>query len=180
MPIVRVQSPSPQPSPARGEGARGSLASVAEAALGHEGSERIPPVNKWLAFLVALSLLGALGCGRVQQEKKTRTLEASTSAYGNALRWGYPETAWNYLTPDVRVRLAPEQVALKHIRVTAYEVVQPALLLDEEQDQAEQEVRIDFVRHDTQVVRSLTDHQRWGYDEASGGWRLQSDPPTFR
>ena len=183
MPIVRVQHPSPQPSPARGEGVRVSAACVEEASLGREGSERIPLVNRWLGwlvFLVALALLSTAGCGRVQQEKKTRSLEASTSAYGNALRWGYPETAWNYLTPAVRARLAPEQVALKHIRVTAYEVVQPALLVDEEQDQAEQEVRIDFVRHDTQVVRSLTDHQRWGYDEASGGWRLQSDPPTFR
>jgi hypothetical protein len=137
-------------------------------------------LNKWLALLVALALLSTAGCGRVQQEKKTRSLETSTTAYGNALRWGYPETAWNYLTPAVRGRLAPEQFALKHIRVTAYEVVQPALLVDEEQDQAEQWVRIDYVRHDTQVVRTLTDHQRWGYDETSGGWRLQSDPPTFR
>jgi hypothetical protein len=138
------------------------------------------PINKGLAFLVALSLLSAAGCGRVQQEKKTRSLEASTTAYGNALRWGYPETAWNYLAPAVRDRLSPEQLTLEHIRVTAYEVVQPVLLVDEEQDQAEQEVRIDYVRHDTQIVRSLTDHQRWRYEESSGGWRLYSDPPLLR
>lgn len=137
-------------------------------------------ISKGLTLLMALSLLSAAGCGRVQQEKKTRSLETTTTAYGNALRWGYPETAWNYLAPAVRDHLSPEQLALKHIRVTAYEVVQPALLVDEEQDQAEQRVRIDYVRHDTQVVRTLNDHQLWHYEEASGGWRLHSDPPSFR
>ncbi|MCO5760120.1 MAG: hypothetical protein EP309_00400 [Gammaproteobacteria bacterium] len=138
------------------------------------------PTSKTIAGLTALALLFAAGCGRVQQEKKTRGLEASTTAYGNALRWGYPETAWNYLAPPVRGRLSPEQIQLKDIRLTAYEVVQPPLLVDEEQLQAEQWVRIDYVRHDTQVVKSLADHQIWRYDEASGGWRLHSDPPAFR
>ena len=138
------------------------------------------PINKVLALLLALALLITAGCGQVQREKKTRGLEAATTAYGNALRWGYPETAWNYLAPAVRDGLSPEQLALKHIRVTGYEVVQPALLVDEEQEQAEQEVRIDYVRHDTQVVRSLNDHQRWRYEESSGGWRLVSDPPLLR
>ena len=138
------------------------------------------PINKGLALLMALILLVIAGCGQVQREKKTRGLEAATTAYGNALRWGYPETAWNYLAPAVRGGLSPEQLALKHIRVTGYEVVQPALLVDEEQEQAEQEVRIDYVRHDTQVVRSLNDHQRWRYEESSGGWRLVSDPPLLR
>ncbi len=138
------------------------------------------PIYKELALLMALALLVTAGCGQVQREKKARGLEAATTAYGNALRWGYPETAWNYLAPAVRSRLAPEQLTLKHIRVTAYEVVQPALLVDEEQDQAKQEVRIDYVRHDTQVVRSLTDHQHWRYEESNGGWRLHSDPPPLR
>ena len=138
------------------------------------------PINKGLALLMALALFITAGCGQVQREKKTRGLEATATAYGNALRWGYPETAWNYLAPAVRDGLSPEQLALKHIRVTGYEVVQPALLVDEEQEQAEQEVRIDYVRHDTQVVRSLNDHQRWRYEESSGGWRLVSDPPLLR
>ena len=52
---------------------------------------------------------------------------------------------------------------------------QPQKLLD----LAEQWVQIEYVHQNTQVVRSLTDHQVWRYDEASEGWRLNSDPPRF-
>jgi len=137
-------------------------------------------MNKHWVFLPLLALLLPSGCGQVQKEKKSKSLEATTRAYGNALRWDYPETAWNYLDPDIRAGLRPEQRQLKEIRLTGYDVIQPPMLVAEDQDQAEQWVRIDYVRHDTQVVKSLTDHQIWRYDEASGGWRLHSAPPLFR
>ena len=131
-----------------------------------------------LVLLLILALLSP-GCAHVRKEKKTQGLTAATYAYGNALRWGYYDTAWNYLDPVTRSRLSPEQLQLKAIRLTGYEVVQPPLLLAEDQDQAEQWVQIEYVRQDTQVVRSLTDHQVWRYDEVSEGWRLTSEPPRF-
>ena len=131
-----------------------------------------------LPLLLVFALLSS-GCAHVRKEKKTQGLTAATYAYGNALRWGYYDTAWNYLDPVIRSRLPPDQLQLKAIRLTGYEVVQPPLLVAEDQDQAEQWVQIDYVRQDTQVVRSLTDHQVWRYDEVGSGWRLTSDPPRF-
>ena len=131
-----------------------------------------------LLLLLVLTLLSS-GCAHVRKEKKTQGLTAATYAYGNALRWGYYDTAWNYLDPVTRSHLSPDQLQLKAIRLTGYDVVQPPLLIAEDQDQAEQWVQIDYVRQDTQVVHSLTDHQVWRYDEASAGWRLTSDPPRF-
>ncbi len=131
-----------------------------------------------LILLLILALL-SLGCAHVRKEKKTQGLTAATYAYGNALRWGYYDTAWNYLEPVTRSHLSPDQLQLKAIRLTGYEVVQPPLLVAEDQDQAEQWVQIEYVRKDTQVVRSLTDHQVWRYDEVSEGWRLTSEPPRF-
>lgn len=138
-----------------------------------------PPRWVFLLLLILVPLLPP-GCGQVQKEKKTKSLEAATLAYGNALRWGYPEMAWNYLDPVIRAGLLPEQLKLKEIRLTGYDVIQPPLLVAEDQDQVEQWVQIDYVRHDTQVVKSLTDHQIWRYDETAGGWRLHSPPPLFR
>ena len=131
-----------------------------------------------LVLLLVLALVSS-GCAHVRKEKKTQGLTAATYAYGNALRWGYYDTAWSYLDPVTRSRLSPDQLQLKAIRLTGYEVVQPPLLLAEDQDQAEQWVQIEYVRQDTQVVRSLTDHQVWRYDEVSEGWRLTSEPPRF-
>ena len=131
-----------------------------------------------LIILLVLALVSS-GCAHVRKEKKTQGLTAATYAYGNALRWGYYDTAWNYLDPVTRSHLSPDQLQLKAIRLTGYEVVQPPLLLAEDQDQAEQWVQIEYVRQDTQVVRSLTDHQVWRYDEVSEGWRLTSEPPRF-
>ncbi len=128
--------------------------------------------------LLVVALLSS-GCAHIRQEKKTQGLTAATYAYGNALRWGYYDSAWNYLDPTIRSRLSPDQLQLKSVRLTAYEVIQPPLLIAEDQDQAEQWVQIDYVRQDTQVVHSLTDHQVWRYDVMSEGWRLTSDPPHF-
>lgn len=131
-----------------------------------------------LLFLPVITLLFP-GCAHIRQEKKNEGLTAATYAYGNALRWGYYDTAWNYLDPGVRSRIPPDQLQLKSIRLTAYEVVQPPLLIAEDQDQAEQWVQIDYVRQDTQVVHSLIDHQVWHYDASREGWLLTSEPPRF-
>lgn len=131
-----------------------------------------------ILLLLAITLL-AQGCARVQKEQKIQGLEAATTAYGNALRWGYYEMAWNYLDPALLARLSPDALNLKGVRLTAYEVIQPPIILAEDQTQAEQRVQIEYVRQETQVVRSLSDHQVWRHDEASGGWRLHSPPPHF-
>jgi hypothetical protein len=132
-----------------------------------------------LSVILAVLVLLLTACAHVRQEKKTQSLAAATYAYGNALRWGYYETAWNYLDPAIRARISPEQHRFKSIRLTAYDVVQPTIILAENQNQAEQWVQIDYVHQDTQVVHSLTDHQIWRYDEIKGDWQLHSDPPIF-
>jgi uncharacterized protein YceK len=125
-----------------------------------------------LGFALALLLSG---CGKVREEGKSNALEAATTAYGSAIRWGYYETALGYLHPDKRAEMP---AGLEDIRVTSYDVVQPPLRQDEES--ATQVVRIEYLHEDVQRVKNLTDRQTWRYDPEAKGWWLHSGLPAFR
>ena len=124
--------------------------------------------------LLAFSLLLS-GCGTLDREKKSTALEAATSGYGRAMRWGYYESAYGYLHPANRVK---PPTGVDNVRLTAYEIVQPPLRTNP--DAAEQVVHIEYVLADEQVVRKLTDRQDWRYDEKTRSWWLHSAPPDFR
>jgi len=131
------------------------------------------PVITALPWL-AVALLAA-GCGKVREEGKSNALEAATSAYGSAIRWGYYETALGYLHPDQRRELPP---GLEDIRVTSYEVVQPPLRQDD--DSAIQVVRVEYLHDEVQRVKGLTDRQTWRYDPDTKTWWLHSGLPPLR
>lgn len=126
------------------------------------------------ALCLAAALLAG-GCGTVKKERKENALTAALSAYGEAVRWGYHETAYGYLHPDLRAeRPMPD---LTNIRVTGYDVVQPPLQPDEES--ANQVVRIEYVHEDEQRLRALSDRQIWRYDPDTKAWWLHSGLPGF-
>jgi hypothetical protein len=143
----------------------------------NRGQENPMPARASLSavFAVLIALLIVAGCGRVKEEKRTNALEAATSGYGSAIRWGYYETAFGYLHPESRGEL-PD--GLDNIRVTSYDVVQPPVLADE--NTARQIAHLEYLHNDVQVVRSLSDRQEWRYDEASTTWWLHSGLPAFR
>jgi hypothetical protein len=125
------------------------------------------------ASLVLLCTL--LGCGTIEKDKRVNAMDAALSTYGEAIRWGYFETAYGYLHPDRR-RPVPKQ--LQNVRVTGYEVMQNPLMKDK--TNAEQLVRIEYVLDDEQRVRTLTDRQLWRFDEKAKAWWLHSGVPDFR
>ena len=128
----------------------------------------------WLALFPA-ALLVLAGCGSIEKDKKANAMDAALNTYGDAIRWGYFETAYSYLHPDKR-KEAP--ATLENVRVTSYEVLQPPLMKDEEN--AEQVVRIEYVHKDVQQVRSLSDRQLWRYEKNTNTWWLNSGVPDFK
>lgn len=125
---------------------------------------------------ILLLALALAGCGSFERDKKSMALDAAVNAYGSALRWGYFETASGYLHPEAR-ETAPSLDWAVDLRVTGYDVVQPAMMSDEET--ASQVVQIDYLYEDEQRVYSLVDRQTWRYDDESGSWWLDSGLPAF-
>jgi hypothetical protein len=136
-------------------------------------SPRRPAIRFPIALVAAL-LLGA--CGTIEKDRQSLGLQAATAGYQSALRWAYYETAIGYLHPDLRKdKTVPP--ALKGIRVTGYDVVQPPLI--QEKDTATQIVDIEYLHEDRQVVKRLSDRQTWTWDGKLGSWWLKSGLPKF-
>ena len=130
---------------------------------------------RFLLALFSVALLLPGGCGTIEKDKKSNAMDAALNTYGDAIRWGYFETAYSYVHPD-KLKEAP--MALENIRVTSYDVRQAPLMLDEEN--AEQVVRIEYVQKDVQQVRTLSDRQLWRYEKDTGRWWLYSGIPRFK
>lgn len=133
-----------------------------------------------LPFLILISVLAAAvaatGCASVERDKKKIALQAATNGYQSAIRWGYYETAFGYLHPDLR-KGKPLPDGLKDLRLTGYDVVQPPTMQDP--DTATQVVNIEYIYEDRQVVKRTSDRQVWEWDEALESWWLKSGLPNF-
>jgi len=128
-----------------------------------------------LPVLLATALLVGSGCATIERDKRNIAMEAAMTAYGNAIRWGYYDTAYGFVSADERKGI-PQH--LDNIQVTSYEVVQPPFMKDEES--AEQVARIEYVLKDVQRVRSLASRQLWHYEKTTNRWWLMSGLPDFR
>jgi hypothetical protein len=127
-------------------------------------------------LLLALSLgLGAAGCGRVKEDKMAAALYNATKGYRESIRWGYFDAAAGFIAPDKREDL--DVKTLENVRVTGYEVIQPAVITP--QETAVQLVRIEYVLEDEQRLKSLMDRQEWRWDKDSTNWWLYTGLPKF-
>lgn len=131
------------------------------------------------AVLFPIALLAAFlasACGTIEKDRQALGLQAATAGYQSALRWGYYETAFGYVNPDLR-KGKPVPPELKGIRLTGYDVVQPPLI--QEKNTATQIVDIEYLHEDRQVIKRLSDRQTWRWDDKLGSWWLQSGLPKF-
>ncbi len=126
-------------------------------------------------IVVVCALVLVTGCAHVRKDRQAKQLEAATSSYRQALRWGYVDAALSYLHPDVATPDALEHLA--RIRITSYDEVRPAMWINE--TTATQVARIEYVILDQQRVDSLLDQQEWRFDPEQGGWLLHSPLPRF-
>lgn len=137
------------------------------------------PTRSMCSFGLLYALLASLllsGCGAVEKDKRAVGLQTATNGYQSALRWGYYETAYGFVHPDLR-KNKPLPPLFNGLRLTGYDVVQPPTLQDK--DSATQIVAIEYLYEDRQVVKRLSDRQLWRWDEKLDSWWLQSGLPTF-
>jgi hypothetical protein len=136
---------------------------------------RSPALAAALAAALALALLA--GCATAEKDKRQIALQATVSGYESAIRWGYFDTAFGFLHPDLRKgKTLPD--SFKDLRLTGYDPIQPPLI--QEDDTATQVVVIDYLYEDRQVVKQLTDRQVWAWDPELKSWWLKSGLPAFK
>lgn len=131
----------------------------------------------WI-FATILACVLVVGCGQVREDVKRLTLETRLSGYRQSIRWGYFPAAAAMLSPELRSEHAQDLTGFDNIRVTGYEVIQPATAGDD--NEAIQLVQIEYVLKDRQRVERLADRQRWRYDEPNRTWWLASGLPKFQ
>ncbi|CRI64366.1 conserved exported hypothetical protein [Thiocapsa sp. KS1] len=138
-----------------------------------------PGFGRGLVALLLAALLttpAGVGCAVVEKDRRAVGLQAATSGYQSALRWGYYDTALGFLPPDQRKSGAIPEI-FAELRVTGYDVAQPPII--QADDSATQIVVIDYLFEDAQVVKQLTDRQVWRWDDRMGTWWLHSGLPKF-
>ena len=100
-------------------------------------------------------------------------LDEQVNGYGAAIRWNQFKKATEYLTsPPQR---SPDWARLKETKVTAYRV------LSRERSPSgsvmTQNVEIGYILPGSVVEKTLTDNQRWHYDDDRNRWLLDSGLP---
>jgi hypothetical protein len=129
------------------------------------------------ALLLALvALLLAACAASVGGTKRTDAM----TEYAAAVRWNEFDSAWAFVDPAVRAERPLsdlERERFRQVQVTGYD--ERTRTISPDGLTLEQVVEIRLVNRNTQVERSLTDHQRWKYDPVAKRWWLVSGLPDF-
>ena len=129
------------------------------------------------ALLLALVALLLAGCAA--SAGGTKRTDAMTE-YSSAVRWNEFDDAWTFVDPAVRSERPlsdVERERFRQVQVTGYNELSRTISPDGLT--LEQVVEIRLVNRNTQVERTLTDHQRWKYDPEAKRWWLVSGLPDF-
>ena len=101
-------------------------------------------------------------------------MEEQLNGYGGAIRWSLFKRAMEYFASPP----TPDWQALKKVKVTSYQPIFRDALADGKV--VLQSVEIRYLPADSVVEKTLTDEQRWHYDEAKGRWLLETGLPQFK
>jgi len=131
-----------------------------------------------LSFLLAsCALLSA--CATEQMRSKETILTETLRSYAASIRWGEFDQAIGFIDPKVLAEhplTSLEIERLKQVRVSGYDEMPVVPVSD---DEVQQTVKLDLLNVNTQIARSVVDHQTWRYDAAAKRWWLVSGLPDI-
>ena len=138
-----------------------------------KGAEMI----KFMVKFVVLMLL-LMGCASLDLEKgRWQKFDQTSKAYLLSYRWGDYDLVYGFRKPPNPNEEAPDVQDLSDLRVTSYKVKQT--IMSEDETVVIQIVDFEYYRTRNVTLRTLTDRQRWEYDEEKERWYLTSDLPRF-
>lgn len=128
----------------------------------------------WIASCLLISLL--LGC---TEQRKDDGLKARIYQYAAVIRWNEIDQAAAFIAPELRAEqsLTPTQrERWRQLQVARYNEGPQAVDAD---GSVRQMVEIDLINRNTQVMRSIVDHQIWRFDPTTKTWWLHSGLPDL-
>ena len=132
---------------------------------------------KFMVKYVFLMLL-MMGCAGLEIEKDNwQKFDQTSKAYLLSYRWGDYDLVNGFRKPPNTNEQAPQDQDFTDLRITSYTVKQT--VMSEDQKVVIQIVDFEYYRTRDVTLRTLTDRQRWEYDEEKGRWYLTSDMPSF-
>ena len=132
---------------------------------------------KFVAKYVVLTLL-LMGCAGLDMGKENwKKFDETSRAYIMALRWGEYETAYGFKRPPKIDDEVPDSQDLSDVRVTSHRIKQT--ILSEDKMIVMQIVDFQYYRMRNVTVKTVTDRQKWEYDEEKKRWYLISGLPNF-
>ena len=139
-------------------------------------------MNRSLAVLASLLLLLSVCVTEDASAKNRSSNKARTRAlyeYASTIHWSEFDKAIDYVDP---LWLAEHPVTkldmerYKQVHITGYDVRTAVIQPDGSYDQV---VVIRLINVNTQVERSITDHQHWRWDAESKHWWLTTGLPDI-
>ncbi|VAX12769.1 hypothetical protein MNBD_GAMMA24-1759 [hydrothermal vent metagenome] len=131
-------------------------------------------IGKNLGLISLMGFFLLLG-GCAGSNGKTNSFDSTTRAYEQLIRWGDLEKTNDFLQKPAEFSAARHE-KLKNIQVTSYRVLGRTIT----KEGIEQVVEIKYTKDASVVVRTLTDVQKWHYDENDERWYLTSKIPQFK
>jgi len=130
------------------------------------------------SLILLIAAISLLGCQTLEIRERQISLDKVLNAYETAIRWSYIHQAYSLLKPE-RIKNIEIPRGLENIKVTKYEILEPAVIESIKSNIARQVVFISYVEKDQQKEKTITDHQLWEYDADANRWYLISDIPEF-
>lgn len=135
---------------------------------------RLLPLVLFAALCALLS-----SCATEKMRSKETVLTETLRSYAATIRWGEYDQAIGFIDPKILSEhplTSLEIERLKQVRVSGYDEM-PAVPVGD--DEVQQTVKIDLLNVNTQVARSIVDHQTWKYDATAKRWWLVSGLPDI-
>jgi len=133
----------------------------------------------FLLVLLAASCALLSACATEKMRNKETILTDTLRSYAQTLRWGNFDQAIGFVDPKILAEhplTSLEIERFKQVRVSGYD---DAPVVPVSEDEVQQTVKIDLLNVNTQVARSVVDHQTWKYDAAAKRWWLVSGLPDI-
>lgn len=129
--------------------------------------------------LLAASCALLSACATEKMRSKETILTDTLRTYAQTIRWGEFDQAIGFIDPKTLAEhplTSLDIERLKQVRVTGYD---DAPVVPVNDDEVQQTVKLDLLNVNTQVARSVVDHQTWKYDAATKRWWLVSGLPDI-